>query len=110
MTHLRFVWYNRLEELQRSFLLQLLLAKYSFSTFSSLNFIHPGYSVDFLLSRGSKLWPIEVKSEGYKTHASLDKFCEKFSERVSNRYLVYTKDLHKDEQTLMIPVYMVGLL
>lgn len=68
------------------------------------------YEIDFLLSRGSKLWPIEVKSEGYKTHASLDKFCEKFSERVSNRYLVYTKDLHKDEQTLMIPVYMVGLL
>jgi len=68
------------------------------------------YEVDFLLSRGSKLWPIEVKSEGYKTHASLDNFCEKFSDRVANRYLIYTKDLRQDGQTLMIPIYMVGLL
>lgn len=68
------------------------------------------YEVDFLLSRGTKLWPLEVKSEGYKTHKSLDLFCEKFSERVSDRYLIYTKDLRKDGSTLMIPVYMAGLL
>ena len=68
------------------------------------------YEIDFLLSRGFKLWPIEVKSSGYKTHKSLDEFCFKFSNRISNRYLVYTKDLCKDGQTLMIPVYMVGLL
>lgn len=68
------------------------------------------YEIDFLLSRGFKLWPIEVKSSGYKTHKSLDEFCSKFSNRISNRYLVYTKDLCKDDQTLMIPVYMVGLL
>lgn len=30
------------------------------------------YEVDFLLSRGAKLWPIEVKSSAYKTHKSLD--------------------------------------
>ena len=30
------------------------------------------YEIDFLLSRGNKLCPIEVKSSGYKTHASLD--------------------------------------
>lgn len=68
------------------------------------------YEIDFLLSRGFKLWPIEVKSSGYKTHKSLDDFCTKFSNRISNRYLVYTKDLCKDGQTLMIPIYMVGLL
>lgn len=68
------------------------------------------YEIDFLLSRGFKLWPLEVKSAGYKTHKSLDDFCSKFSSRISNRYLVYTKDLCKDGQTLMIPVYMVGLL
>ena len=54
------------------------------------------YEVDFLLSRGAKLWPLEVKSSGYKTHASLDAFCEKFSARVGDRFLVYTKDLCKD--------------
>ena len=35
------------------------------------------YEVDFLLSRGNKLLPVEVKSSGYKTHKSLDAFCEK---------------------------------
>ena len=68
------------------------------------------YEVDFLLSRGFKLWPVEVKSEGYSTHKSLDEFCTKFSSRISNRYLVYTKDLRKDGATIMLPVYMVGLL
>ena len=68
------------------------------------------YEVDFLLSRGSKLWPLEVKSSGYSTHKSLDEFCKKFSNRISSRFLIYTKDLRTDGETTMIPIYMVGLL
>ena len=62
------------------------------------------YEVDFLLSRGNKLCPIEVKSSGYKSHASLDEFCKKYSKYLGNRYLVYTKDLRKDSETLLVPV------
>ena len=68
------------------------------------------YEIDFLLSRSNKLCPIEVKSSGYKTHVSLDEFCKKFSKEVLWRYLVYTKDFRKDEETLMVPVYMVPFL
>jgi len=68
------------------------------------------YEVDFLLSRGSKIWPIEVKSSGYRTHSSLDAFCRKFSDRISNRYLIYTKDLKKDEATTLLPVFMTMFL
>ena len=68
------------------------------------------YEVDFLLSRGSKIWPIEVKSSGYKTHASLDAFCIKYSDRISNRYLIYTKDFRKDEATMLLPVFMTFFL
>ena len=68
------------------------------------------YEVDFLLSRGNKVCPIEVKSSGYKRHASLDAFCEKFSSRVLQRYLVYTKDFLKDKQTLMLPIYLTQFL
>ena len=68
------------------------------------------YEVDFLLSRGSKLYPIEVKSSGYNSHKSLDAFCEKFSHLIGNRYLVYTKDLKKDMETLLLPVYMAQFL
>ena len=66
--------------------------------------------VDFLLSRRNKLCPIEVKSSGYKRHISLDAFCQKFSSRVFQRYLVYTKALHQDEQTIFLPVYLVPFL
>ena len=52
----------------------------------------------------------EVKSSGYKTHASLDAFCHKFSDRISNRYLIYGKDFHKDEATTMLPVFMTMFL
>ncbi|MBQ0083106.1 MAG: ATP-binding protein [bacterium] len=68
------------------------------------------YEVDFLLSKGFKLSPIEVKSSGYNTHRSLDEFCRKFSSRIRDRYLIYTKDLKCDNETLMIPIYMTGLL
>ena len=68
------------------------------------------YEIDFLLSRGNKLCPLEVKSSGYKTHASLDAFQEKFSARILHQYLVYTKDLSKDQDVLMLPVFMVGLI
>ena len=68
------------------------------------------YEIDFLLSRGNKICPIEVKSSGYKRHASLDAFCQKFSNRVLQRYLIYTKDLQKDEQTLFLPVYLSQFL
>ncbi len=68
------------------------------------------YEVDFLLSRGNKVCPIEVKASGYNTHTSLDAFCEKYASRVGQRYLLYTKDSYSDGDTLCLPVYMAGLL
>lgn len=68
------------------------------------------YEIDFLLSKGTKIEPIEVKSSGYKAHKSLDIFCEKFSSRVNKRYLVYTKDLHKECGITYIPMYMTSFL
>ena len=68
------------------------------------------YEIDFILSRGNKICPIEVKSSGYKTHASLDAFQKKFSNRIGNRYLVYPKDLRKEQDLLYVPVFMTMLL
>ncbi|MCR5423726.1 MAG: AAA family ATPase [Bacteroidales bacterium] len=68
------------------------------------------YEIDFLLSRGNKICPIEVKSSGYKTHASLDAFQKKFSKRIGNRYLVYPKDLRREQDLLYVPVFMTMLL
>lgn len=69
------------------------------------------YEIDFLLSRGNKICPVEIKSSGYKTHASLDAFREKFSAGIKNSYLLYTKDLQKGENELLyLPFYMTGML
>lgn len=68
------------------------------------------YEVDFLLSRGNKLVPIEVKSSGYKSHKSLDIFCERFSSRIGERILLYTKDYQKDGETICLPIYFTPLL
>ena len=68
------------------------------------------YEIDFLLSRGSKVCPIEVKSSGYKTHASLDAFMKKYPERTAQGYLLYTKDMRKDSQILLTPVFMTMFL
>ena len=62
--------------------------------------------LDFLLSRGAKICPVEVKSSGYKTHTSLDAFCQKYASRISQRYLIYTKDLAKDGPIILLPAYM----
>jgi predicted AAA+ superfamily ATPase len=64
------------------------------------------YEIDFILSRGSKICPVEVKSSGYKTHASLDAFKAKFSSRIGQNYLVYTKDFRKDGDIFLVPAFM----
>lgn len=68
------------------------------------------YEIDFVLARKNKIVPLEIKSSGYKTHKSLDVFTEKFSDRILNRYLIYTKDMSKDKDIICIPVYMVPYL
>lgn len=68
------------------------------------------YEIDFLLSKKNKICPIEVKSSGYGTHKSLDAFSEKYSDRILDKYLVYTKDLKKDADIQMLPIYMLPFL
>lgn len=68
------------------------------------------YEIDFLIARKNKICPIEVKSSGYKTHASLDAFSEKFSSRILQKYLIYTKNLRKEQDIICMPVYMTPFL
>jgi len=68
------------------------------------------YEIDFLFTKKNKICPIEVKSSGYNTHKSLDAFSEKYSERILEKYLVYTKDLKKDKDIIMMPVYLLPFL
>lgn len=68
------------------------------------------YEIDFVISDRHKISPIEVKSSGYKSHKSLDEFCAKFSARIQNKYLIYTKDYKRENGVDCLPVYMTMFL
>lgn len=68
------------------------------------------HEIDFMLSKGKKILPIEVKSSAYKTHRSLDVFSEKFSDRILESYVVYAKDVRQETGVTYIPFYMAGCL
>ena len=71
--------------------------------------------IDFLLTSGSKiahkLIPIEVKSsKSYKTE-SLNRFIDKFKDRIDCSYVIHPKNLCvKDNGIICIPVYMTFCL
>ena len=71
---------------------------------------HHLYEIDFLLSEGDKISPIEVKSGNYRNHKSLDVFCDKFSSRIKEKYVVHTKDYKWEKGIHYIPVYMVPFI
>lgn len=68
------------------------------------------HEIDFLLSSGTKICPIEVKSGNYKTFKSFDDFCNKFSSRIGEKYIVHTKDYKRENGVTFIPVYMLPFL
>ena len=68
------------------------------------------YEIDFLTSVGDKICPMEVKSGNYRSHKSLDEFCNKFSRRIKDKYVVHTKDYEWKNGINYIPVYMVPFI
>lgn len=71
---------------------------------------HHLYEIDFLTSLDDKICPLEVKSGNYRSHKSMDVFCEKFSGRVRDKYVVHTKDYKWENGIHYIPVYMVPFI
>ena len=68
------------------------------------------YEINFLLTSGKKLLPIEVKSSSYSSHKSLDNFQAKYSDRVKESYVIYGKDLKSEGNITFIPFYMTMFL
>lgn len=83
--------------------------KLFYHTWPNVNTKH-NYEIDFLLSTYKKICPVEVKSSRYKTHSSLDAFAEKYSSRIGEQYLIYTKDRCKDGPVTCLPTYMAQFL
>lgn len=66
--------------------------------------------IDFLITEKKKISPIEVKSGNYRSHSSLDKFRSKFSSKLGNAYILYTKDLMIKDNIIHLPIYMAMFL
>lgn len=68
------------------------------------------YEIDFIISRQSKICPIEVKSSQSKEHHSIDRFIQKYSSRILTSYMLYTKDMRKEKDLVCLPMYMAAML
>jgi hypothetical protein len=68
------------------------------------------YEVDFLLQDKAKLLPLEVKSSATKKHESIDAFCKKYSQYVSQAILLSQKDVGKDNNLNLKPIYMLPFI
>ena len=66
--------------------------------------------IDFLIRRGSRICPVEVKSAAYQQHASLDKFRRRFGEHLGPSTILYTKDVMVKDGIVHLPFYMSSLV
>jgi hypothetical protein len=68
------------------------------------------YEVDFLITNGKKISPVEVRSGVSGKHASLDRFIEKYHGRIGESFVVHSKDLRTDGKIAYLPIYMTMFL
>ncbi len=66
--------------------------------------------IDFLITDGRKICPVEVKSGEYSSHSSLDKFKRHFGKIIGTSYILYTKDVALKDDIVHLPLYMAELL
>ena len=68
------------------------------------------YEIDFLISKGSKVSAIEVKSSGTGKHESLTEFRKRYSTHVKDCYIISQKDVDRKEDLKNLPVYLTPFL
>lgn len=68
------------------------------------------YEIDFIFSAGNKISPVEVKSGDYRGHKSLDVFCDRYSSRIGDKYVVHAKDYKWEKGVHYLPIYMVPFM
>ena len=66
--------------------------------------------VDFLITTGFKISPVEVKSANYRSHVSLDRLMKKFPKQLGLKYVVCTADYHVENGVIYLPIYMAHLI
>ena len=70
----------------------------------------PKIEVDFLFRKGIKICPVEVKSSGYRVHASLDWMISHHPRKLGTKYVVCTGDYEEKDGIVYLPFYMTHCL
>ena len=68
------------------------------------------YEIDFLISQGTKISAIEVKSSGIGKHESLIEFSKKYSENMKDSFILSQKDIGKEQAIKYMPIYLTSFL
>ena len=62
--------------------------------------------MDFLISRGREICPVEVRSGRIDLHASLDRFIEIYSGKLGQPYILHSGDVRIGGDITPLPVNM----
>lgn len=68
------------------------------------------YEIDFLISQGPKISPIEIKSSKVGSHRSLDEFSKKYAKHIKNLYIFSQKDYQTEKNIQIMPMYFAPFL
>ncbi|MBR1918125.1 MAG: DUF4143 domain-containing protein [Spirochaetales bacterium] len=107
-TNLGMLLENMVAQMLRSSGHELFFHEYSYRPEDSS--IEKRCEVDFLIIRSGHVCPIEEKASNYANHHSFDYFVKKYGFWKHERFIVYTKDLMRDDDVTFIPVYMASYL
>ncbi len=66
--------------------------------------------IDFIVKKGIKTCPIEVKSSRYKSHISLDRFSSRYRKCLGARYVLCRGGYTFEEGVTYLPLYMAHLI
>jgi predicted AAA+ superfamily ATPase len=62
--------------------------------------------IDFVIQKENKISPIEVKSGKVTNHHSIDKFSNKFKNKIGTKYIICRRNLQVEDDYVYIPFYM----
>ncbi len=68
------------------------------------------YEIDFLITKKTKIIPIEVKSSRIKPHHSLDIFITKYSKSIDDKWILSQHDVYKFSDIKIWPIYCLPVL
>jgi hypothetical protein len=68
------------------------------------------YEIDFLVSEGTKISAIEVKSSGLGKYESMNQFKNKYSKHIKNCYIFSQKDYQQEKGIQFMPMYFAPFI